>query len=154
MIPLIGSICQGPLGICQLPRTWWKVLTRKVELLDASYPDNSGGLDAWCLDALEIDLDEAYEYLRDELPDYVTFEGWLTERKGGPFVPARIERFNKLVANRVHSRPHKIVETYGDIGYDVNTHTEVGSLILNTLQDWQLFHNTDYPDSVPNNMPP
>jgi hypothetical protein len=69
---MIGSICQGSLGVCQLGRTWWKTLTCAVGLLDPAYPDNSGGLDAWCLQALELDIDEVYEYLRAELPDYVT----------------------------------------------------------------------------------
>ena len=34
MIPLIGSICTGPLGVCQLPRTWWKALSRSAVLLN------------------------------------------------------------------------------------------------------------------------
>lgn len=155
MIPLIGSICQGPLGICQLPRTWWKAVTRQVGLLDESYPDNSGGLDASCLDALELDVDETYTYLRNDLPDYVTFEAWITDRKGGQFSSARITRFNTMLERRVHSRPAKITETYADIGYDAETHTEVGALLLNTLQDWSLFHARDYASgNVPKNMPP
>lgn len=63
MVPLLGSICKGSLGICQLPRTWWKVLTRAVGFLDSDYPDNSGGLDTWCLQAIELDVDEVYDYL-------------------------------------------------------------------------------------------
>lgn len=155
MIPLIGSTCKGPLGISQLPRTWWKVLTRAIGILDESYPNNSGGLDAWCFDALEVDLEEAFTYLRETLPDYVAFEKWIVDRKGGRFSQARVERFNKVVRDRVHSRPHKITETYGDIGYDLETHTEIGSLLLNTLQDWSLFHHTDYSEgNVPEGLPP
>jgi len=155
MIPLIGSICRGPLDICQLPRTWWKVLTRKRGLLDEAYPDNSGGLDTWCLEALELDVDETYTYLRDELPDYVRFEAWIVERKNGRFNRAGIDSFNKVVETRVHNRPHKIVETYADIGYDLDTHTEINALLLNTLQDWQLFHTTNFATgNVPAGIPP
>ncbi|MBS14481.1 MAG: hypothetical protein CME19_23190 [Gemmatimonadetes bacterium] len=155
MIPLIGSICQGPLGISQLPRTWWKAITRQVGLLDETYPDNCGGLDAWCLDALELAVDETYAYLDDELPDYVTFEQWVVDRKNGAFSKARIERFNLMLQRRVHSRPHKITETYGDIGYDPETHTEVGALLLNTLQDWSLFRDRDYASGdIPQGIPP
>jgi hypothetical protein len=143
MIPLIGSICKGPLGISQLPRTWWKVLTRQLGQLDETYPDNSGGLDAWCLDALEVNLDETYAFIRETIPDYVTFESWIVDRKSGRFDSARISRFNKVVLNRTHSRPHKITETYGDIGYDTSVVTETSALLLNTLQDWQLFHKRD-----------
>ena len=74
MIPLIGSICKGPLGINQLPLTWWKVLMRQLGQLGETYPDKSSGRDAWCLDALEVNLDEAYDFIRETLPDYVTFE--------------------------------------------------------------------------------
>jgi hypothetical protein len=155
MIPMIGSNCQGPLGISQLPRTWWKAITRRVGILDETYPDNSGGLDTWCLDALELDIDETYEFLRDNLPDYVQFETWIVERKNGHFSKARADRFNSLLQRRVHSRTHKITETYGDIGYDLETHTEVGALLLNTLQDWSLFHDRDFATGdVPKGIPP
>ena len=155
MIPLIGSACRGPLGVSQLPRTWWKAITRKTGILDETYPDNSGGLDTWCLDALELDIDETYEFLRNELPDYVTFESWIVQKKAGQFNKARIERLNVIIQRRVHSRTQKITETYGDIGYDLETNTEVGALVLNTLQDWSLFHDRDYASGgVPENMPP
>lgn len=53
MVPMIGSICKGSIGICQLPRAWWKAVPRLVGLLDPSYPDNSDGLDTWCLQSRE-----------------------------------------------------------------------------------------------------
>ena len=28
MIPLVSSLCYGPMEICQLPRLWWKVQLR------------------------------------------------------------------------------------------------------------------------------
>ena len=34
MVPLISNIGYGPLGACQLPRFWWKVILRKAGLLD------------------------------------------------------------------------------------------------------------------------
>ena len=155
MIPLIGNICRGPLDICQLPRTWWKVLTRKKGLLDESYPDNSGGLDTWCLEALGLHVDVTYSYLRDELPDYVAFEAWIVDKKKGQFDHAKIGRFNEIVLHRRHIRPHKISETYEDIGYDPSVETETSALLLNTLQDWQLFYGTDYATGdVPAELPP
>ena len=46
MVPLISSLAYGPLGACQLPRTWWKVLTRNAGILDDEYPDmTDNGLD-------------------------------------------------------------------------------------------------------------
>ena len=115
MIPLVGNMCKGTLGVCNLGRTWWKVLTRAVDLLDPEYPDNSGGLDTWCLQALELDVDETYDYLRAELPDYVTFERWILDQKSGRLPTAKIARFNEILRYRQHIRPHKITETYADL---------------------------------------
>ncbi len=157
MIPLIGSICKGPLGVCQLPRTWWKALTRAVDLLDPAYPDNSGGLDTSCLQAIGLEVDETYDYLRSELPDYVAFERWIVDKKNGQLPAAHIARFNENVRYRRHNRPHKIAETYADIGFDIDVDTYTSALLLNTLQDWHLFHANDYGAErcdVPPNMPP
>lgn len=143
MVPMISSICKGSNGVCQLPRTWWKALTRAVNLLDSAYPDNSGGLDTWCLQAIELDVDETYDYLRSELPDYITFERWILDKKNGQLPTAQIERFNEIVQYRRHIRPHKITETYADIGFDPDVETYTSALLLNTLQDWHLFHAND-----------
>ena len=158
MIPMIGSICQGSLGIGQLGRTWWKTLTRAVDLLDASYPDNSGGLDTWCLEALELDVDEVYAYLRAELPDFVCFERWILTKKQGILPAEKITEFNQMLLDRSHGhRPHKIAETYADIGFDPEVETYTSALLLNTLQDWHLFHARDFlvgDTYVPTGMPP
>ncbi len=155
MIPMIGSICTGSLGVCQLPRTWWKGVTRAVDLLDSVYPDNSGGLDTWCLQALNLDIDETYDYLRSELPDYVSFERWILAKKKGKLHSAQMKRFNEIVAYRRHIRPHKITETYAAIGFDPDTDTYTSALLLNTLQDWHLFHSNDFvTDRLPTSIPP
>ena len=157
MIPLIGSICKGSIGVSQLPRTWWKTVTRAVGLLDPAYPDRSAGLDTMCLEAIELDLDETYDYLRAELPDYVTFEDWILDKKGGKLPAARVARFNEVILYRRHSRPEKITETYTDIGFDPDVDTHTSALLLNTLQDWQLFHRDDYSSEdcdIPPGFPP
>ncbi len=157
MVPLISSICKGSIGVCQLPRTWWKTLTRAVDLLDPAYPDRSDGLDTWCLQALELDIAETYEYLRAELPDYVTFERWVVDKKNGQWPTAQVARFNEIVRYRRHARPHKIAETYADIGFDPDVDTYTSALLLNALQDWHLFHANDYGADrcdVPSGIPP
>ena len=157
MVPMISSICKGSIGVCHLARTWWKTLTRAVDLLDPTYPDNSGGLDAFCLEAIELDIDETYEYLRAELPDYVTFERWILDKKSGQWPAAQVARFNEIVRYRRHIRPHKIAETYADIGFDADVDTYTSALLLNTLQDLHLFHANDYISDtcdIPNGIPP
>ena len=155
MVPLISSICKGSVGVCQLPRTWWKTVTRAVDLLDPSYPDNSGGLDTWCLQAMNLDVGETYDYLRSELPDYVSFERWILAKKDGSLPAAQVERFNEIVKYRRHIRRHKIKETYDDIGFDPEVDTYTSALLLNTLQDWHLFHANDFvADQIPSGIPP
>ena len=142
MIPLISSICYGPLGVCQLPRFWWKVLLRKKGLLDDEYPDCSGGLDTWVLEALKLDKETTLAYLRDNTPDYLGFEAWVLDQKGGALDQAAVQEWNERIYTRLHTRPEKIQETYTDIGFgdDVRINSAV---ILNSLQDWQLFYKRD-----------
>jgi len=143
VIPLISSMCMGPLGVRQLPRTWWKVILGEVELLDQTYPDCSPELDQWCLHALELDRERTLLFLRDLRPTYLEFEAWILEQKGGSLDPARIDRWNKSVEKRVHVNPRKIEETYPDIGFDMTEVRITSAVILNCMQDWSLFYKND-----------
>lgn len=143
MVPLISSMCMGPLGVRQLPRTWWKVTLRKVGLLDAAYPDCSRELDAWVLHALELDQDETLNYIREALPTYLEFEAWVLAQKGGVLDQARVDRWNEGVEKRVHVNPRKIEETYPDIGFDLSEVRVTSAVTLNCMQDWGLFHKND-----------
>ncbi len=147
MIPLISSLCKGPLDVAQLPRFWWKNLLHQAGRLDRDYPNNSRGLDQWVVDVLVLDMDETQQYLWNEKPDYLQFEDWVRER--GVVDPARIARWNQALVMRTHVTPTKIDETYTDIGFDQASTTEVSAVLLNCLQDWQLFHKNDLhgPDS-------
>ena len=83
MIPLISSMCRGPVGVCQLPRFWWKAVLRQAGRLDPEYPDCSRGLDIWLLHALGLERDQTLSYLRNEVPRYLQFEAWVLAQKGG-----------------------------------------------------------------------
>lgn len=141
MIPLISSCCYGPLGVCQLPRFWWKVLLRKAGLLDEEYPDCSGGLDTWVLERLELDKEEALGYLRSEMPGYLAFEDWVLAKKGGELDYGVVGRWNAFVRNRIHNEK-KIAETHANIGIP-NDGSLTSAVILNSLEDWQLFYARD-----------
>jgi hypothetical protein len=142
MVPLISSIAFGPLGVCQLPRLWWKVLLRHAGLLDTEYPDCSGGLDAQVLDVLHLDREATLAYLRSEMPTYLHFEDWVREQNDGNVPADDIARWNESVRTRVHTRPEKIAETYRDIGLAEGAGI-TSAVLLNCLQDWQLFHGRD-----------
>ena len=78
MIPLVSTLCQGPLGVAQLPRLWWKNLLHQAGQLDEDYPFCSGGLDKYVLEVLRIDQDSALRFLWDQRPNYLQFEEWVT----------------------------------------------------------------------------
>ena len=146
MIPLISSLAYGPLGACQLPRTWWKVLTRNAGILDDEYPDISDGLDRRVLEILGLDRAETLAYLRDNMPSYLDFEAWILAQKGGDFwgfeQQDAIVRWNASVRARRHTRPEKLEETYADTGLPRDADVD-SATVLNSLQDWQLFYKRD-----------
>ena len=147
MIPLISSLAYGPLGACQLPRTWWKVLTRKAGVLDAEYPDFSDGLDHRVFEVLGLHRETTFAYLRGEMPSYLDFEAWILNQKGDAFwgfeQQDAIVRWNASVRAR-HHREAKLEETYADTGLPQDAGI-TSATVLNSLQDWQLFYKRDLP---------
>ena len=142
MIPLISSLCRGPLGVCQLPRFWWKALTRSKGLLDEEYPECSGGLDTFVMQTLELDRENTLEFLGDTTPSYLEFESWVLDQCGGGPVWKCVNGWNDFNYGRQHYRPSKIAETYGDSGLPDDSPI-TSAVILNCLQDWQLFFERD-----------
>ena len=145
MIPLISSLAYGPLGACQLPRTWWKVLTRNAGILDDEYPDFSDGLDRRVLEVLALDRETTLAYLRENMPSYLDFEAWILEQKGDAFwgfeQQDAIVRWNAFIRARRH-RSEKLEETYTDTGLPRDAGID-SATVLNSLQDWQLFYKRD-----------
>jgi hypothetical protein len=146
MIPLISSLAYGPLGACQLPRTWWKVLTRNAGILDDEYPDFSDGLDRRVLEVLALDRETTLAYLRENMPSYLDFEAWILEQKGDAFwgfeQQDAIVRWNAFIRARRHRSPDKLEETYTDTGLPRDAGID-SATVLNSLQDWQLFYKRD-----------
>ena len=156
MVPLISSLAYGPLGACQLPRTWWKALTRNAGILDSEYPDVSDGLDRRVLEVLGLDREATLAYLRANMPSYLEFEAWVLEQKGDDFwgfeQQDAIVRWNASVRARRHRSPEKIEETYTDTGLPRDAGID-SATVLNSLQDWQLFYKRDLSELSGNIVP-
>jgi len=152
MIPLISTLCKGPLGVAQLPRLWWKNLLYATDQLDAGYPHCTGGLDLNVIELLQLDQEQTLAYLHGEKPNYLQFEAWV--EANGRVHPQHMERWSKSLVARTHWTVAKIDETYGDIGFDKDRETEVSGVLLNCLQDWQLFHRNDLHGDLGASMPP
>ena len=112
MIPLVSSLCEGPLGVAHLPRIWWKNILHQAGELDEAYPHCSGGLDARVLEVLKLDKEQTLQHLFEQKPDYLQFEAWVEEH--GTVHGPSIERWNAALRSRTHYIPGKIDETGPD----------------------------------------
>jgi len=126
----------------QRPRFWWKAITRAAGLLDEEYPDFSTGLDLWVTQVLELDRESTLRYLREKTPSYPEFEAWVVQTRGRKPDWRCVNAWNDFNVHRQHFRPNKIAETYGDIGLPDDC-IITSAVVLNCLQDWQLFYERD-----------
>ena len=140
MIPLVSSLCYGPLGMCQLPRTWWKVSLNASGRLADDYPEATGGLDSMVLDRLGLDKARALAYIHEHRLDYLTFEAWVIEQVGAPAADLRDE-WNGFIADRVHKQ-EKIDDIYGTLDFSRDAGI-TSAVILNQLEDWHFWYERD-----------
>ena len=141
MIPLISSLCYGPLGACQLPRLWWKVTLNEAGALAPDYPECSGGLDSQVMEKFGLDKQETLAYIHGEKPNYLQFEQWIREQKGGALDTAAVQEWNSYIRDRVH-KPAKLADIHQKLGLE-NDGTLTSALLLNHLEDWHIFHQRD-----------
>jgi hypothetical protein len=142
MIPLVSSLCAGPLGMCQLPRTWWKVSLHAAGRLDDDYPEATGGLDSMVLERLGLDKAQTLAHIHAERPDYLSFEAWVVEQVGAPAASVR-EEWNGFIVGRVH-KPAKIDDIYGTLGWAPDAGVD-SAVVLNHLEDWHFWYERDLP---------
>ena len=140
MIPLVSSLCYGPLGICQLPRTWWKVTLNAAGLLDEEDPEATGGLDSMVLDRLGLDKALTLAHIHQNRPNYLAFEAWVVEQVGRPGVEVQAE-WSTFIAERVHKQ-NKIDDIYATLGFGANAGVD-SAVILNHLEDWHFWFARD-----------
>ncbi|MDE2831017.1 MAG: hypothetical protein OXN20_12935, partial [Gemmatimonadota bacterium] len=136
IVPLVATIDFGPLGVRQLPRTWYKILLRAKGLLHPDYPDmTDSGLDPRVLHALNLDIDATLNYIRTNLPSYLEFEGWVLEQCGGQIPAQAVDEWNDYLCNRIHNDA-KRAEIRATVGCgDISS-----AVVLNHIEDWHLAH--------------
>jgi len=137
VVPLIATIDYGPLGICQLPRTWYKVLLKPRDLLHPDYPDmTQSGLDPRVLEAAGVEVEATLEFIRGDTPSYLEFEAWVLEQNGGELDSGPVDEWNDYVRNRVHN-DQKQVDIRATIGREEDGDLS-SAVVLNQLEDWHL----------------
>ena len=150
MVPLISSSTVGPLGVCQMPRFWWKNALHNKGLIDPEYPNCTGGLDTWLLDFLNLSKEDVLAYLKTAFPSYAEFEEWVRSESSTVTDAEKRQAHNQRIWNRRFARSarygkRKIDETFTDIGLDPLTVEYESAALLNSMQDWQLFYKRDVP---------
>jgi hypothetical protein len=159
MIPLISSCTVGKLGLCQLPRFWWKVTLWSRGALDPEYPHCSDGLDRWVLEFLGLDKEETIDRIASGAMTYEDLEALVLEMSVSALDPESIRGFNQRIWFRRFDKAdpgygsRKIDETFGDIGLDPEAEIE-SAVVLNCVQDWSLWSKRDPGDAVAMSMPP
>ena len=159
MVPLISSCSVGKLGICQLPRFWWKVTLWGRGILDPGYPHCSNGLDRWVVEFLGLDKEKTIDRIASRAMTYADLEAFVTEQSGPKLDPDAVRGFNQRIWFRRFEKAspkygaRKIAETYGDIGLDPEAEIE-SAVVLNSVQDWSLWWKRDQEDPISMAMPP
>ena len=134
-IPLISSLDYGRIGVCQLPRTWLKVILEATGLLHSDYPGFGDGLDAKVLETLGLDRNATIDFLQSETPSYLEFEAWVVEQKRGRIDGEAVKKWNHFIRTREHAedKRNSILE-FLDLPNDGKM---TSAVVLNHVEDWE-----------------
>jgi len=133
VIPLISTMDYGRLGVCQLPRTWLKVLLEAKGKLHPDYPACGDGLDAKVLKLLNLDRDRTVSYLKSELPSYNEFETWILSQPEVSRNRDDIQEWNNYLRNLEHvNKRREFIFQYMGLTDDG---TITSAMVLNTIED-------------------
>ena len=145
-VPLVSTLDYGLLGVCQLPRTWHKVLLQAAGLLHREYPGLGGGLDRRVVvDVLGLDSDRVVDHLTSERPSYLEFEDWVRDQTGGRDVSGAVQEWNGFVRNRVH-QADKRTDIHNNLGGPDDGSLPQSAVVLNHVEDWHFAHGVLWAD--------
>ncbi len=138
IVPLVSSSVTGRLGVAHLPRLWCKVLLHACGELPEGYRSGNGGFDEAVCVALGIDRDALVAHIAADRPSYIVFEAWVRAH-ATKLDEASIDAWNAVVRNAKlppemgQERRKRFAIPEGDAA---------GAVLLNDLDDWDLFYTT------------
>ena len=136
IVPLISSSSTGTLGVCHLPRLWWKILAHAQGRLAEGYRHGNGGFDETTCENIGIDPEALVRYIETEKPDYVTLEAWVREH-ATKLTPEAIAAHNDYIRGR-RMNDEKAQEVRARLG--VGDERVGEAITLNDLDDWNGAH--------------
>ncbi len=135
LIPLPAQTVYGPLGLMHLPRLWLKVVASSAGVLADGYLDNYLGSNQAIIDAVGLDPDATFAYLKTQ-PTYMEFEVWV-QANAKNLTPESIAASNANIVAQV--KPADKAEAVRKmVGLD-DASIE-SSDMLNALDDWYAVH--------------
>jgi hypothetical protein len=138
IVPMVSSAQVGTWGVPHLPRLWIKALLDAVHALPAEWKTGTAcGFDKKLAETIGLDLVAASAYIHSELPSYLHFERWVTERVG------TVDDATKAAwAANFHAMQKPAEQSAADLveagapGLAVR-----GTILLNDMIDWRYMHD-------------
>ncbi|MDP6369598.1 MAG: hypothetical protein QF615_08315 [Planctomycetota bacterium] len=90
------------------------------------------------LAVLKLDREATVGYLRENLPSYLEFEGWVLEQNGGTIDQEAAEAWNRSIQERIHHERARAT-IHATVGRE-DDGTLTSAVILNHIEDWHLAH--------------
>jgi hypothetical protein len=134
IVPLIGPMVVGPLGVAHLPRIWLKAILDASGLMPDGYFPDYKGFNQRVIDAIGLEPEPFFTFLAT-LPTYPQTERWVREH-AARLDPVTVARLNLELPTWV--RPEPIAaEARARIGWNG---TARESAVLIDLEDWAAMH--------------
>lgn len=142
--PLVSSSVKGPLGVCNLPRVWLKILLHACGRLPEGYRHGEGGFDEVTIDNLGLDRAAFVAFIENEKPDYLQLEAWVREH-ATRLDPASVAAHNEYILTR-RMRDEIAVPRRAELG--ITDPDFWNGVALNDLDDWAGLHKQVAASSV------
>ena len=135
LVPLIGPLVVGPLGVSHLPRMWLKGILSDAHVLPDTYFDDYKGFNKRVVDGLGLDPEPWFAFLKT-LPTYLQAEQYVKDH-AAKLDAASIAAVNAEVASlpRPEENAAKVRAAVGLADASVNN-----SAMLINLDDWYAIH--------------
>lgn len=135
LVPLVGPLVTGPLGVSHLPRMWYKGILSSAKTLPDTYFDDYKGFNKKVVDALGLVPEAWFAYLKT-MPTYLQAEQYVRDNATN-LDAATIAALNADIAStaRPEENAAKVRET---VGLDIDGFNNSAALI--NLDDWCAIH--------------
>jgi hypothetical protein len=135
LVPLVGPLVVGPLGVSHLPRMWLKGILSAAHALPDTYFDDYKGFNKKVVDAIGLEPEAWFAFL-NTLPTYLQAEQYVKDN-AKHLDPATIAAVNAEIANM--PRPEEnAAKVRATVGLDVDGFNNSAMLI--NLDDWCAIH--------------